>query len=56
MNDKETCFGCKHLRSKSYADGLLLYFCALKPGVVRGESSAFDDDRDPKRCEKYEKI
>lgn len=47
-----TCYGCKFLTSKIYADGTTLYGCALIPGLVIGETSAFDDD-EPVRCEDF---
>lgn len=52
---EDTCFGCLHITYKRYADGTTLYGCYLCPGLVKGESSPFCYDDDPKRCEKYEK-
>jgi len=41
------------LTRKPYADGTTYYGCDKTPGLVTGESSAFEED-EPKRCEGYE--
>lgn len=43
-----TCFGCRFLRMKFWADGSETYGCEFLGGIVTG-----DEDRDPKSCEKY---
>jgi len=53
MNNTNICFGCNHFRSEWFGDDTTLYKCALVPGLVTGQSSAFDDD-EPRRCERYE--
>jgi hypothetical protein len=54
MTDTEilTCFGCVHLTHDKYSDGSITYGCAFCPGLIKGESSMYDDD-DPIRCDKY---
>jgi hypothetical protein len=49
----ETCFGCENLTTVWYADGSLYYGCSLIPGLIIGETSGFEGNRDPKRCEKF---
>lgn len=36
---EKSCLECKYLRSRSFADGTSLYFCAKKPGLCVGEIS-----------------
>ena len=48
-----TCFGCEYIIFEYFGDGSILYGCKLCSGLVTGESSLFDEEDDPKRCDKY---
>ena len=52
---KNTCYGCINLTSKWYVDSSVYYGCTLIPGLIRGLWSGFEDDHDPKRCDKFVK-
>lgn len=49
-----TCFGCKYITEEFCGDGSISYGCELSPGLVTGEHSAFFDDDEPQRCDKYD--
>lgn len=49
----KTCYGCRYILTKNFADGSIIYGCKLTPGLVTGIWDLFDED-EPKACEKYE--
>ncbi len=51
---EKTCETCRHCCSKRDAAGFTLYYCALSPGHVVGESNYLDGDYFSKACERYE--